>query len=113
VAREAKATADRIAAQQEAAVKAAREEAARLRAEAEAIAFEAARQASNEAALRDVVTDARPTQAKYALLLAALHTIAAWGDELHEADEPHAAAKARVALAAVGVTGPAPVLSTE
>ncbi len=99
---EAKARAEREAAAAETraareAVEAAERELAKAKADRAQLEAEAAAREAAEADSR------KPTKAKYAILVAALDKIAAWGDPLETADEPHAAARAREALEAVGL----------
>ncbi len=88
--RAAQAEADRVA-----------RELAELKAATEKAAAE--REAADVARAAAEADAKKPTKAKYAALVEALNSIAAWGDDLATADEPHAAAKARAALEAVGL----------
>jgi hypothetical protein len=101
------AAAEEMRVAREATDKAARElakvqaEAAQAKADAEQATRE--RQAADAARAEAEADAKKPTKAKYALLVAALTKIAAWGEDLKTADEPCAAAKARDALEAVGL----------
>ncbi len=79
-------------------------EVARLEAEKAALEKEAADRAAADAARVAAEADSRkPTKLKYSLLTRTLEKIACWDEDLATVDEPHAAAKAREVLEAVGL----------
>lgn len=99
--------ADAVRAAQEATDRAARElasvMAAAAQAKADAEAATAERVAADAARAAAEADAKKPTKLKYSLLARALESIAQWGEDLASADEPHAAARAREALSAVGL----------